>query len=379
MALQGVRDKEDLVIMAGWDAKEMKAFELADGTTYDRVAAEVRVALSALSQELATDPLWASLVSFTDKPELKYRVGAASNMNPFTEYGKSDANRAERTGHMIPLQAFDEIVGWTWKYLKEADIEDVRADIRNAIDAIRNRWRISILGRILKRGDDSGKAAGLGSTGLSAGFATAAANTGVDFVPPQFGGKTFTVDHEHYVATDGGYTVAVFTDAEAELKEHGLVPPFDFIISPSDEAAVKALSETSTGANDGFVPVAKSIVAYGANQDLAKLPTISGGQSYYIGTISNFKTRVVSGMPAGYGFAFKSYGLNNPMNPLVIRLEKGSKLPTPILMTDPRAGNGTTPLQNMMLYLEMGVGVKMRTNGTTRKVNGATWVDGVAA
>jgi hypothetical protein len=46
-------------------------------------------------------------------------------------------------------------------------------------------------------------------------------------------------------------------------------------------------------------------------------------------------------------------------------------------MTDPRAGNGTTPLQYMMMYTEFGVGVGMdRTNGTARYFNSATWADG---
>jgi hypothetical protein len=31
-----------------------------------------------------------------------------------------------------------------------------------------------------------------------------------------------------------------------------------------------------------------------------------------------------------------------------------------------------------MLYLEFGVGVGDRTNGTTRYVNNATWADGTA-
>jgi hypothetical protein len=45
-------------------------------------------------------------------------------------------------------------------------------------------------------------------------------------------------------------------------------------------------------------------------------------------------------------------------------------------MTDPRAGNATTPLQYLMFFTEFGVGVRDRTNGTARYVNNATWADG---
>ena len=45
-------------------------------------------------------------------------------------------------------------------------------------------------------------------------------------------------------------------------------------------------------------------------------------------------------------------------------------------MTDPRAGNATTPIQYLMLFMEFGVGVADRTNGTPRYVYDTTWVDG---
>jgi hypothetical protein len=66
----------------------------------------------------------------------------------------------------------------------------------------------------------------------------------VDFTPPSYGGTTFTSTHEHYVTIAGGaFTTAVFTDAAAELREHGHEPPYEFFIGASDEAAVVALAE----------------------------------------------------------------------------------------------------------------------------------------
>ena len=54
----------------------------------------------------------------------------------------------------------------------------------------------------------------------SAGFATAAASTSVDFTPPAHGGTSFDSDHEHYVAIAGGvFTHAVFTDVQDALRE----------------------------------------------------------------------------------------------------------------------------------------------------------------
>ena len=369
MAL-GPRDTSSLVMMTGWDATELQNFQLQDGTTYAQIVGEANAALAALNMELATDPLWAGLVSFSDRPDVKYRVGASNGMNRFTEYTRADPARADMEGHMLPLIPWDRALGWTWKYLKEARLDEVQNDIRDAIKDVRDRYRVQILTRLLKRTDDSGDNNGLGSSGYSAGFATDAGSTNVDFTPPAYGGTTFTSAHEHYVGIAGGaFTAAVFTDSKDELREHGHEPPYDFLIGPSDESTVKGLT--------GFVATGSDLVRYGMLQDVARLDPMANSQgSYYIGTINDFAVRVVQGMPQYYGFGYKSYGPQSQRNPLRVRLEKGRSMPMVTAMPDPRAGNGTTPLQYLMLYLEFGVGVADRTNGTARYVNNAAWADG---
>jgi hypothetical protein len=273
---------------------------------------------------------------------------------------------------MLPLISWDRALGWTWDYLRKARMSQLQADLGMAIDDIRARWRVSLLTRLLQRGDDSGAANGLGTSGYSPGFATAAAQTNVDFVPPTYGGTAFTSAHEHYVTIAGGaFTAPVFQDVRAELREHGHLPPYEFIIGVGDETAVRALT--------GFIPVGQQLVTYGNGVSLAAFGTdedqING--SYYIGTIEDCKVRVLPGVPTMWGFGWKSYGMNDPRNPLRIRLPKGQTRPQFVAMTDPRAGNATTQLQYLMLFGEFGVGVGDRTNGTPRYVNHAnTWTDG---
>lgn len=369
MAL-GPRDTTGLVMMTGWDAAALKSFTLQDGTTYEDVVKQMNAILGALNAELTNDPLWSGLVSYTDQPDLEYRVGSSNGFGVFTEYSSPDPRRADTEGHMLPLLAYDRGLAWTWDYLRRARMSQIQADIADAVKDARDRYRVSILTRLLKRGDDSGAAKGLGSSGYSPGFATAAASTSVDFVPPAYGGTTFTSAHEHYVGIAGGaFTAAVFTTAKDTLREHGHEPPYDFIIGSSDEAAVRALT--------GFVPTAESLVAYGSNATLARLDAAAQGPGvYYIGTYNDFGIRVVAGMPQYYGFGWKSYGRNSQRNPVRIRVQKGESLPRVVAMTDPRAGNATTPIQNLMLFMEFGVGVADRTNGTARYVNNTTWADG---
>ena len=369
MAL-GQRDTRQLVLMTGWDATELNNFRLQDGTTYAKVASQMNAALAALNAELTNDPLWASLVSYTDQPTVEYRVGVSNGFEEHTEYGRPDPKRADTEGHMLPLKAYDRMLGWTWDYLRQARLDQVQADIADAIKDARDLVRVRILTRLLKRTDDSGKANGLGTSGYSPGFATTAAQTNVDFTPPSYGGATFASTHEHYVPIAGGaFTNAVFSDIKAELFEHGHMPPYDVIIGSSDETTVKGLSD--------FVPVGESLVAYGGNATLARL---SGEEQapgvYYIGAIHDCAVRVVPGMPQYYGFGWKSYGRNSQRNPLRIRLGKGQRALQFVAMPDPNGGSALSPLQNLMLFTELGVGVGDRTNGTPRYVNNAAWSDG---
>ena len=372
MMATGPRDTTSLVMLTGWDATALQNFKLQDGTTFAVVVSMIETALAGLNAEIYNDPLWSGLVSYTDQPDVEYRVGASNGFEDFTEYGRADSKRAATEGHMLPLLAGDRRLGWTWNYLRQARMSQLEADIADALKDARDRYRVKILTRLLQRGDDSGAYNGLGSSGYSPGFATTAAQTNVDFTPPSFGGTTFDSTHEHYVAIAGGaFTAAVFSDAKDELREHGHEPPYEFIIGPSDETTV------TTGLT-GFTATPENLVIYGANQDRANLPgQADGAGSYYIGTISDFAVRVIRGVPQYYGFGWKSYGPNSQRNPLAIRLQKGETRPLVTAMVDPNSsGNANSPIQNLMLFTEFGVGVRYRTNGTARYVNNATWSDG---
>lgn len=369
MAL-GPRDTSSLVMLTGWDATALQNFRLQDGTTYAAVLAQANAALGALNAEIYSDPLWASLVSYTDQPDVEYRVGTSNGFQRHTEYGRPDARRSETEGHMLPLKSFDRGLGWTWDYLRQARMTQIEADIQDAIKDARDKWRVEVLTRALKRGDVSGALNGLGSSGYSPGFATAAASTSVDFTPPTFGGTTFTSDHEHYVGIAGGaFTAAVFSDAKDELREHGHEGPYEFIIGPSDETTVRGLT--------GFNAVDSAWVNYSAlnNRVSFGMESVSPGL-YPIGAINDFRVWVMRGMPQYYGFGWKPYGPNSQRNPLRVRLQKGQLRPQVVAFPDEGAPGPANPLKGLYLFLEFGVGVYDRTNGTARYVNNATWADG---
>lgn len=367
MAL-GPRDTTSLVLMTGWDAIALQNYRLADGVPVSTVFSQLNAALNALNGELFSG-FWGSLVSFTDRPDLEYRQGSSTTTEQHTEYARPDAQRAELEGHMLPYIKWDYGLGWTFDYLEDARIDQIQADIAAGVQAFRDRWRIQILTRLLKRGDDSGANKGLGTTGLSPGFATTAGSTGVDFIPTSYGGVSFANTHEHYVAVAGGYTNAVFIDVKNELREHGHAAPYTFLASGADEDAIKALTD--------FIPVGSTMVRYGQTVDIA---TVSSDEvapgTYPIGVIHDSIVYITPGMPQYYGVGFKSYGNNSMRNPLKVRTRKDQSRPNAMAFNDPRNGSPTHPLQYMMIQMRFGVGVNDRTAATPRYVNNATWSDG---
>ena len=372
MTLLGNRDTRDNVILTGIDAALLTNYRLRDGATYQDVVNMAEAALGGFNAGLGNDPFWSMLISFTDQMEARYAIGNTATMVAHTEYGRPDPTRAELAGHMLPFRKWDHMLGWTSDYLEEARMSDLEADIAMAIEAAQNRWRIALLQRLLKRGDDSGATNGLSTTGLSPGFATAAANTGVDFIPPSYAGTTFTSAHEHYVPDAGGaFTLAIMQDAAAELREHGHEPPYEFLISPADETVVTAISP-------GFLSVNEALVNAGilAAQVNFSGATVNGKRP--IGAIESFRIWVVPGLPQYYGFGFKSYGANSIRNPVRVRLPEGETAPRVRIYRDTREP-GLYAIQNLMMQTRFGVGVGDRTNGTPRYVGAGAWADGTAA
>jgi len=341
------------------DAATLANYALEDGTNFQAVVAMLNAGLSAVNNEMASDPIWSGLISFQSDPDVSYRVGTSNGFERHNEWTRPDSKRADVGGHMLPLKSWDRMLGWTWDYLRKARMPQVEADIADALKDARDLWRVQLLTRLLDRDDET-----VGTSGYSTGFATTAGSTNVDFVPPSFGGTAFASTHEHYVGITGGaYTNEVFEDIYDELREHGHEAPFYVLVGPDHRDEIAGLTDS--------YPVSDGQVIYGAAANLARA---EGGAFAYNNHCYVFEVR---GIPQYYGFGYKSYGALSQRNPLRVRTAKNAARPQAVAMPDPRSGAGAVyPLQNIMLFVEFGVGVGDRTNGTPRYVNSATWADG---
>lgn len=377
MAIKGYRDLSSAVNV-GVDDSVLSRYQLADGVTYDQLVAELRVVVAGLNGEMARHPLWSSLVSFQQEPNVAQYAGSSTYADALTEYSRPEPQHAEMSGHMLPIRPYVAMLGWTWLKLKDMSFAEGQNDIRLAVDRLRNTYRRAIVARLLQRGDDSGAAKGLGA-GYSPGFATASGSTNLPFTPPSANGNIFTSSHEHYNATagSGAWTTAQLDAIEADLREHGHMPPYRVLVSNADAATIAGLT--------GFVPPAAVTAQPGSGTAIAIPEEAATGDGYvFLGSYKNSRIYVVPGIPTYYGFGYRSYGALSPLNPIRIRTEKGYGQPTARVLRQVTSGvtdaeRGIDPLQDLGLFLEFGVGVGDRTNGVANYNNNATWADGVAS
>jgi hypothetical protein len=369
----GGRDTRDITLLTGVDLTVLRNFQLQDGTNFEVITGQLTGALAGLNGEINSDPLFAGLSYVSDQPEVNYRMGSSASFDDHTEYSRPDPNRASLDGHMVGLKQKDFGLRWTYDYLqKEArSMGRVDADIQQTIDAGRKLIRTMVLNRLLRRADDTGAANGLGAGGISPGFATTAASTGVDFTPPEYGGVAFAATHEHYTAAATSITLATVVTMMKNLREHGHDKPYDLLISQTDEAAVMGFA--------GFIAASDPLITQLASTDTR---TSVGGD--YIGYLPTAfaRVRVVNGWPASYMFMYKSYGPNSINNPLRLRTPKGDNAVIFRAAPDPAQGapSPAAPLATLIVYTELGVGTNSRTNGVSNfSVGNATWADGASS
>ena len=362
-----VHDLKYVALPVGWDAAYLRNFRLADGVTFDRIVAEIEAALVAFNNEAAW---YDNFITITPEPEVEYAQGDLKT-EAHSEYVPPRPQRPDFTGHMLPVLERDVGLRFTRDFLVKGRFSRVQATIRKSIDAWRQYREYLIIRRALRRADDIGASKGLGASGISPGFATDAANTGVNYQPPRYGGKAFTTAHDHYL----GYTAANLDTGLKEmirtLREHGHAPPFELWVSSTDAPTVAALG--------GFNQIQPTNQIFGDDTARSALPAdTSGDVPYLIGTYGDGQSadanvRVVPRMPDNYYFLARPYGFGDMLSPFHVRY-------------DPRWGSEGVmhiadkvayPLADSYLFEAKGVGVgEDRTNGVAMFIDaGAAWVD----
>lgn len=364
-----VHDLKFVTIPVGWDAAYLENYRMSDGITFAQVVGDIETALQMFNQET---PWYSEFTTITDEPAVEYPQGNLQT-EEHSEYTPPKPQRSDFTGHMLPVRERDLGFRFTRDFFVKGRMSRVDGSIRSGMDAFRQWREYQLVKRALQRADDTGASKGLGSSGLSPGFATAAANTGVDYQPPRYGGQSFTTDHNHYLSYAAANLATGLKAMIAHLREHGHPSPYELWISPSDVATVSALT--------GFVKIQPVTQIFGTGSDRTAIDpnaAMRGSVPYYIGSYGDGQgfdcwVRVVPRFPQYYYWMGKPYGGGDPRNPFRLRFDPRWG-PEGVLFI---ADNMSYPLDSAYLFEAKGVGVgEDRTNGVAMFIDaGATWVD----
>jgi hypothetical protein len=247
------------VVPAYVDTEALKLGATADGWRFNDLLTEFYSALRAFNGELLKGEgfiggILGAATDFSTNREIRVRQGTIST-NVNAEYVDPDPQKRTSEGWMIDAELYDAALGWTWQGLAKEQSDDVRSDIAEMIRAMRDRYRIAFLERVLVTADlaiDEGA-----GTGYSVGVVGGGSMT---YVPNTYLGKSFLSTHTHIAASATDTGAQLYTELVAmrrNLVEHGKqsreASPWLLLHSSDDIAIVEGASD---GTNTMYLPFA---------------------------------------------------------------------------------------------------------------------------
>jgi hypothetical protein len=302
---QGFNERADIVRAAdGTDLNEFWnevqrtiALRNADRTT---ILDQLTVRVSGVSSEVTTP----SEVDFEEASEFGQPVGI-----------KGGANRFFRG---YDFKFYDLAIRYTWMYLAEASLQDLRLNHNLALEAdVKIRFR-KVMQRLFNPVNNAG------FTEKNEPMTVFAAYNGDGEVPPTYNYKTFLGSHNHYLVSGNTTVTSVNVDSLAtSLTEHGydLQRGFRLVLWVNEqEANVISTFRTATGAKFDFVP---NPALYGGKIWVPDNGRYVGGPQGVlpgeIGTYGPFHIIQEGLVPAGYLVAIATGGADNLQNPIGFR------------------------------------------------------------
>lgn len=345
MANTGNLNLKHIQIPSAWDTAELRRLVMREGKTYEDVITEIDDALGMAWSDAMSG--WIStLMYLTTEVTLEYGQGNHSGWVDHTEYGQPDGKTGDDSAHMLPIQHKDYKLSWTADFLREARQIKIDEAIGNMANGLIDLVEKMALTRLFKREEETGKRFGLG-TGISVPFCNGGNGT-IPFIPKPNPDRAapFAATHNHYLRLNG-INQANLELAAGHLWEHGIDGPYEVLISQAD------VSEWTNTANvTGYKEKAQMFISYGDNT------TLAGIGDEYLGAITTKQygtvlVRVTARVPSGYWAVYKTYGRNDPRNPLWARWDEMFGQGPQLVV----AQVALYPLQGAIGQMKLGFGV----------------------
>jgi len=369
----GPRAAVDAVgLPTGLDGSRIFAFQMRNRKTVGQVVAETAAAIGVVNQQI--NAKFGAFMYFTDSPYAYYQAGTGGGRRETpikVEFSQAKGVRSAEGGHMLPLVDFEDALAWSQLYLRDARDAQLSSDVNLIVESWRNRVNGDFYRRILTDNENV----------IGGGYDVPwAIGTGVSvpYIPQQYGTYAHDDTHTHFLATANTASSDYNTQLETAIEHlihHGMMGPFTLLTSRADvlkyDIAKKFVRLLPNG-----------VQAVGGNSDspvLVSQQDLTGAPGEVFGYfISNLGTVVILRndpfIPTGYAWLGKSFGMNNPMNPVALRVHPDTAFG---LRLDPK-GNGslTNPeLEKILVMGTHGVGVNNRLGGVAMHWGNASWTD----
>lgn len=360
---------------SGLDATRIAQWMLSEGYSYSMLRSDVAAGLIALNGELMS--AWGDMMFITFEQFMEYaNGGAVSDMPELTEYDLAELIKGDTIGHMIDLKARGNGIGGTWRTFRDMRKATMLASLRNIVVSGRNTFEKMLLTRALTNTVNT-----LGTSGYDMPFCNASGT--LTYTPPTVGGNAFASTHNHYVGYDSsskGFGDMLNGIAE-NLSEHGHQAPFDVKVSETDIASYQALTNFIRPVPTNVVVIDRAGATSGnqffENNQMETPP--DSGAGYYIGSFLTTRGLVklfaTARIPTKYAWGYKSYGINNPRNPVAVRVHPDQGFG--FWINEVASDNDKFPVARIQIEVEYGISVgEDRTNGAAGYlVAGGTWAN----
>lgn len=364
----GPRALIDLAVPTGLDGSVLFQFELQkiQNFTPQDILTRAAQAIGAVNERLTAR--YGGMIMFKEMMHAIYEQGEGSrSMTPKrVEFSSPDGVRSDTIGHMIEVEEYEDEISWTRSWLERAYLEQINADLNKIARRWENRVDYEILWRALFTTEKS-----VGSAGYNVGWVNGGSGN-VDFVPPEYQGKTFDATHDHYLAQSGDTSADVQTllkNMVATMRHHGHRGLLTALVSDDDVAKYTGMENFIRLLPQGVIPTNNASDSYVAQGTVEGVPGEIFG--YYLDERGRVELRTHYRIPTTYTFMFKSYGLQNANNPIAIRLKEGGNFG---LRVEPMVTNHAIPrLQAANFEGDHGVGVADRVGGVAGQFDSASY------